>query len=82
MRTVIHGDHKVEIHMGFWGNERVFYDGCLVSDKWSVAGTTHIFRAAEEDQPVQYEVTIGPRWYLVSAWCEVRRNGITVYTDR
>lgn len=80
MKTIIHNDHKIEIKG--WGKEKIFYDGKEVSSKWSTTGGTHVFRVVEEDEEVQYEVTFGTRWHGFSYWCEVRRKGGIIYTDR
>jgi len=80
MKTVVYKGHKIEIKG--WGKEKVFYDGKEVSSKWSMMGATHIFRVAEDGEEVQYDVTIGMRWHGLSWWCEVRRKGEAIYTDR
>lgn len=80
MKTVISNGHKIEIKG--WGKEKVFYDGKEVSSKYSMTGTTHIFRITEDGEEVQYEIMIGSHWHGLSWWCEVRRKGEIIYTDR
>jgi hypothetical protein len=80
MLVVMHKNHKIEIKM--LGKEKIFYDGKEVSNKWSVTGATHVFRVTEDGEDVQYDVKIGIRWHGFSWWCEVRRKGEIIYTDR
>ncbi len=80
MITVMHESHRIEVKG--WGKEIVYYDGQPVSAKWSMVGSTHVFRVKEEDKDVQYEVTLDTRWHGFSYWCEIRRNGQIIYTDR
>jgi len=80
MLVVMHKNHKIEIKM--LGKEKIFYDGKEVSNKWSVTGATHVFRVTEDGEDVQYDVKIGTRWHGFSWWCEVRRKGEIIYTDR
>lgn len=68
--------------MTFTGKEKVWYDGELVSSKFSVTGATHLFSVIEDGKEIQYEVEIGLRWHSFSAWVTVRRNGIVIFTDR
>jgi len=84
MRTIKCNGHTIEIKA--FGTEKVFYDGKDVSRKNSLFGATHIFRANEDGHEVQYEVKIGLKflWWLrwFRTWCEVRRNGELIFTDR
>ncbi len=80
MKTIISNGHRVEIKG--WGKERIYYDGQEMSGKWSMMGSSHVFRVQEDGQEVQYEVAIGIRWHGCSYWVEVRRSGELIYTDR
>ena len=80
MQTIIHNGHKIEI-IGWW-KERVYYDGNEVSGKWSIMGSTHVFRVKENGTDIQYEVTLNIRWHGCTFWTEVRREGIIIYTNR
>lgn len=57
MKTVMYKNHKIEIKE--MGKEKILYDGKEVSNKWSMLGTTHIFRVNEDGDEIQYEVKIG-----------------------
>lgn len=80
MKTMIINGHKIEIKE--WGKERILYDGKEVSSKHSLMGATHIFRVAEDGEQVQYEIMIRTRWHGFSWWCEIRRKGEIIFTDR
>ena len=80
MKTIVYNSHKIEIQG--WFKERVFYNGTEVSSKVSVLGSTHVFRVSEDGEDIQYDVQLGTRWHGCSWWCEVRRQGIVIYTDR
>jgi hypothetical protein len=83
MKTVIANGHKIEIKgMGLTGVEKVFYDGYEVSSKFSMSGSTHVFTVTENGESIQYETRIGMQWHGLSWWCEVRRKGEIIYTDR
>jgi hypothetical protein len=80
MQTIIHNGHKIEITG--WGKEKVYYDGIIVSSKWSLFGSTHLFKVVEDGIEVQYDVMMNIRWHGLSFWTEVRRDGKLIYTDR
>ncbi len=86
MKTIIHNNHRIEVNYriedGLYAKDQVIYDGKEVSCKWTVVGSTHVFRVNEDSEEVQYDVTIGTRWHGFSWWCEVRREGQIIYTDR
>lgn len=83
MKTIIYEGHTIDINVSSWtGDEKVLYDGKEVSSRWSVMGATHVFLVTENGEDIQYEVMIGPRWYLLSWWCVVRRKGEIIYSDR
>lgn len=79
--TIVHNGHRIQVEWSVWtGNEKVFYDGRVMSDKHTVTGGTHIFSVEEESEYVQYEVSFGAG--LTSPTIEIRRNGIIIYTNR
>ncbi|MBS4015079.1 MAG: hypothetical protein KGZ86_01385 [Candidatus Latescibacteria bacterium] len=84
MRTIKYNGHTIEIKA--LGTEKVLYDGREVSRKNSFFGATHTFRAREDSKQVQYEVKIGLKWIWwlrwFRTWCEVKRNGEIIFTDR
>lgn len=84
MRIITYKGHTIGVKA--FGTEKVFYDGKEVSRKNSLFGATHIFRVNEDTQEVRYEIKIGLRWYWIlrwlSTWCEVRRNGEILFSDR
>ncbi len=80
MMTIMHNDHRIEVQ-GF-GRERVFYDGKEMSSKLSFLGSTHIFGVTEDGEQIQYEVRLGTRWHGCAWWCEVKRQGMLIFTNR
>jgi hypothetical protein len=80
MKTVVYNNHKTEIKMV--DKEKIFCDGKEVSSKWSATGATRVFRVVEDGGDIQYEVVIGTCWHVLTYWCEVRRKGEIIYTDR
>lgn len=83
MKTIFYKGHKIEVPgMSATGMERILYDGKAVSAKRSLTGATHVFRVTEGGEEVQYEVELGTRWHGFTAWATIRRNGVTIYTDR
>jgi hypothetical protein len=83
VKTIAINGHKLEISStSLTAKEVIKYDGNIVSDKRSVSGATHIFNVKENDEDVQYEVEIGFRWHMCSAWATVRRNGVVIFSDR
>lgn len=83
MKTIAINGHMLEISsMSLTAKEIIKYDGKVVSDKRSVSGATHIINVNENDEEVQYEVEIGARWHMCSAWTIIRRNGIVIFSDR
>lgn len=83
MKTISYDGHKIEISsMSLTAKEVIKYDGAVVSEKRSIAGATHIFSVSENNEDIQYEIEIGTRWHMFSAWAIVRRNGIVIFTDR
>ena len=80
MKTIMYNGHKLEIK-GL-GREKVYYDGQEMSSRLSMFGASHVFRVKEAGEDVQYEVIFGTRWHGCSYWCEVRRKGEIIYTDR
>jgi hypothetical protein len=50
-------DHRIDIRNGaFSGVEKIYYDGKLVSSKWSLFGSKHSFEIIEDNETVLYEV--------------------------
>lgn len=83
MKSIIYKGHKIEISgWSLTGKEKVLYDGNVVSSKYSVCGSTHIFRVNEEGEDILYEVELGTRWHGFGWWCTVRRKGEVIFTDR
>ena len=80
MTTIISDGHKIEIK-GSPG-EIIYYDDREVSNKFSIAGSTHVFRVKEAEVDVQYEVNLGSRWHGFSWWCEVRKLGVIIFTNK
>jgi hypothetical protein len=84
MRKIKYNGHTIEIKA--WGTEKVFCDGKEVSRKNSFFGATHTFQVREDGRQVEYEVKIGlkflwrVRWFRT--WCEVKRSGEIVFTDK
>ncbi len=80
MKTIISDGNKVEVKS--YGTEKVFYNGELVSKKFSMLGSTHTFNADENNRSIQYDIQIGTRWHGFSFWLEVRKEGKIIFTDR
>jgi hypothetical protein len=83
-RTAVYKGHTIEIKRTYSGTEIVLYDGRQVSSKISMFKPTHSFQIVEDNQPVQYEVVMRPRMLTLgmSLWCEVKRNGMIIFSDR
>ncbi|HRW10547.1 MAG TPA: toll/interleukin-1 receptor domain-containing protein [Caldilineaceae bacterium] len=85
--SIMYSGHKIEIENNtqgrfFTGAERVFYDGKEVSMKESMLGSKHFFRVIEDGEEVQYEVKLGTSWHGITWWCEIKRNGKIIFTNR
>lgn len=80
MKTIIYNGHKIEVKGLF--KDAVYYDGKEVSSKWSMASSVHIINVIEDNEPIQYEVTMSVRWHCLYYWVEVRREGKLIFTDR
>ena len=80
MKTVIHNGHRIDVSYTFWGKEKIFYDGKEVFNKFSVSGSTHVFKVTEHGREVEYEVAF--KVDVWGSWCEVRCDGEMIYTDR
>jgi hypothetical protein len=83
-RTAVYKGHTIEIKRTYSGTEIVLYDGQQVSSKISMFKSTHSFQIVEDSQRVQYEVVMRPRMLTLgmSLWCEVKRNGMIIFSDR
>ena len=56
MKTLFYNGHRIEVHC--WGMKRVFYDGMLISSKYSAFDGTLIFQIEEDNETANYEVKI------------------------
>ena len=78
-------EHLIAVQRGSSiGEEIVWYDGRIISDKIAPFGATHEFSVYEDGEEVEYIVKLGPdpvdlftRPYLT-----VRRNGIVIFSDK
>jgi len=79
---LLYEGHKIEIRLGLFGKEQVFYDGKEVSAKNSMLSSKHKFQVEEKGEEVEYAVsivkklrtivTINPISYII------KRNGETI----
>jgi len=79
VKVPLDNGHQIEIKYSLWnGQEQVFFNGRLVSEKRSfMFVTAHLFTETEADQSISYEVNLltgmmGGYGYII------RRNGIAV----
>ena len=82
VKTITYDGHKIEVSISIFAKEEIKYDGKVMSSKYSVTGSTHIFNVIENDDNIQYEVESGIRWHGFSLWNTVRRNGMVIFSDR
>jgi hypothetical protein len=78
MKTLIYNGHKIEVKL--WWTEKVFYDGKLMTSRFTVFGGTHIFQVEEEGETINYEVETYEGFPI--GGMKVRRNGILIYSDK
>ena len=61
--TYFTGDHhRIDITNSWLGDEKIYYDGDLVSRRTSVFGSTHEFWVRENNEQVRYLIHISFRW--------------------
>ncbi|MBK8026281.1 MAG: toll/interleukin-1 receptor domain-containing protein [Chloroflexi bacterium] len=79
------GGHEITIDLAgvsLTKPQRVWFDGALVSERYTVFGVRHAFAVSEKDVQVSYEVQTGSRWHGASYWIVVRRDGVVVYSNK
>lgn len=67
-------ENEIAVHNSMWGEEKIYYNGALMSAKTSLGGAFHTFMVEEEGESVEYEVELGIRPFSgigVNIW----RNG-------
>ena len=57
--TVYLGEHKIELFNTFLGKETVKVNGEIVSSKYSMAGTEHLFSINEKEGKSDYKLNTG-----------------------
>lgn len=80
MVTVRHNGHTIQAKMGFFGGEKVFYDGKEVSSKTSALGATHTFSVKEKNKTVQYDVEFGAGF--TQRYVIIRKEGKIIFSDK
>lgn len=83
MITVIDENHEIQVSDGYWtGKEKVFFDKRLVSEKWSIGGSHHIFSTPNGKDTINYEVEINLRWHWLGKYIIIRKNGKVVFSNK
>jgi hypothetical protein len=98
IRIVGYDKHIIKVEDSFWGKETILYGKKIVSQKWSLFGSTHTFSVSEEGKEANYKVKIGMTlrnllippilhrdWYKAPRkryYVIARRNGVIIYSDK
>lgn len=75
-------NNSIEITNSIFGNEVVKYNGKLVSQRRSLGGGLHIFKEAEDQEEVQYEVEFINKWHGLGFYLIIRRNGVIIFSNK
>jgi hypothetical protein len=71
------GDTTIEFDNNMWtGHENIYVNGELVSRKFSVFGTKHVFDVREDGEWTEYILTTGFGWQGIEA--SIWRNGVPI----
>ena len=66
--------HRIDINNSWLGEERIYYDGELVSKKTSLFGSVHEFWVSENKEEIHYRINIEFKWPLRIGF-DIFRNG-------
>lgn len=66
--------HRIDINNSWLGEEKIYYDGQLVSRRSSILGSMHEFQVTENDEVTDYQINIEYRWPLRIGF-DIFRNG-------
>jgi len=82
MRILVIDGNKIEIDVLslFSGTETVYYNGEIVSQKKSLWGGLHSFKAEENGTETQYEIKVGVGLPFKST-VVIKRNNELIYAD-
>ncbi len=72
--TLFHNGNQIEIHNSMLGEEKIKYNGEVVSAKSSFFGAKHNFWVEEDGEQVEYKVLISFNW-KVGIGFDIFRNG-------
>lgn len=70
----VNDDTRLDISNSLLGEEKIYYNGALVSRKKSIWGHTHNFSVWEYNEEISYRVTIEIRWPFRIGF-DIFRNG-------
>lgn len=65
---------RIDINNSWLGEEKIYYNGELVSRNTSLFGSMHEFRVRENDEEIQYLISIELKWPLRIGF-DIFRNG-------
>lgn len=54
--------HRIDITNSWLGEEKIYYDGDLVSRHYSIFGSLHVFSVQEHKENIRYEIHVSLRW--------------------
>ncbi|WP_118951944.1 hypothetical protein [Taibaiella helva] len=66
--------HRLDITNSWLGEEKIYYDGRLVSRNTSIFGSMHEFTVTEGEQETWYRIQIEYKWPLRIGF-DIYRNG-------
>lgn len=66
--------HRIDIDNSWLGEEKIFYDGKLMSRHTSIFGSVHEFSVSENNEEIYYRVNIELKWPLRISF-DIFRNG-------
>lgn len=66
--------HRLDITNSWLGEEKIYYDGLLVSRNASILGSTHEFTVMEKEEKVSYRIQIEFKWPFRIGF-DIFRNG-------
>ena len=66
--------HRIDIKNSWLGQEKIYYDGQLVSRNTSIFGSMHEFRVTEDNEETYYKINIELKWPL-RIGLDIFRNG-------
>lgn len=73
--TFFAGENKrIDINNSWLGEEKIYYNGSLVSKHTSFLGSRHEFEVEENQERVSYEINIEYKWPLRIGF-DIFRNG-------